>query len=79
MKEDASNVTEGSKVEQDIEAGKTNAMEVDQTNPPDPAVEEPAASNGAEARESPAEVAAQVADTAKKLDGTPADGTPVPS
>lgn len=70
MKEDVGNVTEGSKVEKEIEAGKVNAMEVDQTNPPHPAVEETAASNGAEAREStpPAEVAAQVADTAKKLD-----------
>jgi len=81
MKEDAGKATEGSKVEKEIEEGKTNAMEVEQTNHPPPAVEEPAASNGAEAREStaPAEVAAQVADTAKKLDGTPAGGSPAAS
>lgn len=83
MKEDVGNVTEGSKVEKEIEEGKTNAMEVEQTHPPPPAIGAPAASasNGSEAREStaPAEVAAQVADTAKKLDSTPAGGTPVPS
>lgn len=81
LKEDMGNVTEDSKVEEEIEAGKVNAMEVDQKDPPHPAVEEPAVSNKAEAREStaPAEVAAQVADTAKKLDATPVDGTPAAS
>lgn len=76
LKEDMGSVTEDSE-----KAGKVNAMEVDQKDPPHPAVEEPAAPNKAEAREStaPAEVAAQVADTAKKLDATPVDGTPAAS
>lgn len=71
---------EGSKVEKEIEEGKASAMEVEKTKPSAPAIEEPAAPNGG-TREStaPAEVAAQVADSAKKLDGTPAGGTPVPA
>lgn len=54
------------------------AKEVEKGKSPLPAMEEPTPSNGAEGREStaPAEVAAQVADSAKKLDGTPAGGTP---
>ena len=81
MKEDVANVAEGSTLEKEIEEGKANAMEVDQTQTPARAIEEPAASNGGEAREStaPAEVAAQVADSAKELDGTPANGTPAPA
>lgn len=76
--ESVSTVVEGSKVEKEVEDGKTSAHEVEQAQPPAPAVEEPAFSNGEGAREStaPAEVAAQVADSAKKLDGTPAGGTP---
>ena len=76
--EDVSASVEGSKVEKEVEDGKTSAQEVEQAQPSAPAVEEPASSNGAGAREStaPAEVAAQVADSAKKLDGTPAGGTP---
>ena len=67
---------EGSKLEKEIEEGKTNAMDVEKNEPSAPTNEEPVASNGGEA---PAEVAAQVADSAKTLDGTPAGGTPMHS
>ena len=59
--EDVGNVAEGSKVEKEIEEGKADAQEV----------EVPAASNGeAEQKEAQqkADVAADVADTAEKLD-----------
>ena len=56
-------------------------MEIEKTELSAASVEEPVASNGAEAREStaPAEVAAQVADSAKQLDGTLGGGTPAPA
>ena len=59
--EDAGNVAEGSKVEKEIEEGKTDAQEA----------EVPAASNGeSEQKEDQqkANVAADVADSAEKLD-----------
>lgn len=59
--EDVGNLAEGSKVEKEIEGGKADAMDV----------EVPAASNGeAEQKEDQqkADVAADVADTAEKLD-----------
>lgn len=69
---DVGDKPEGSKVEQEIEEGKTSAQEPED----DPSAEapQPTVSNGgADAKEdiAQAEVAAQVADSAEKLDGTP--------
>ena len=69
-------MAESSKIEQEIEEGKTNAQEAETA--PAPELEKPAdrstLSNGGEATEdgkAEAEVAAQVADSAEKLDKTP--------
>jgi len=69
--EDIGNIAEGSKVEKEIEEGKTNAQEVDQVATTNGATEQPAATNGTtEQKEDTvkADVAADVADTAEKLD-----------
>lgn len=71
---DIGGMPESSKVEQEIEEGKTNAQEAETV--PAAELEKPKStlSNGGEKIEdgkAQAEVAAQVADSAEKLDGTP--------
>ena len=69
---DVGDMPESSKVEQEIEEGKTSAQEAETS--PATELEKPAVSNGGETIEdgkAQAEVAAQVADSAEKLDGTP--------
>lgn len=65
---------QGSKVEQEIEEGKTSVQEAEDDPSAEASAEQPSVSNGgADAKEdiAQAEVAAQVADSAEKLDGTP--------
>lgn len=69
---DTTNLPESSKVEQEIEEGKTSAQEAEAA--PAAGSEETAVANGGEATnddKAQAEVAAQVADSAEKLDKTP--------
>ena len=64
---------ETSKVEQEIEDGKTSAQDVEEAPAAEgekPAEESIVSNGGGDAKEQ-AEVAAQVADSAEKLDGTP--------
>ena len=71
---DVTDKPESSKVEQEIEAGKTSAQEVE-TAPAEAeqSSEAPVANGGESTMEDKAhaETAAQVADSAQKLDGTP--------
>ena len=73
---DVGDMPESSKVEQEIEEGKKSAQEAE--NAPAAELEKPADQSGVfngggkiEDGKAQAEVAAQVADTAEKLDGTP--------
>ena len=69
---DTTNLPESSKIEQEIEEGKTSAQEAEAA--PTEGLEEVSAANGGEATnddKAQAEVAAQVADSAEKLDKTP--------
>ena len=73
---DVGDMPEGSKIEQEIEEGKTSAQEAE--NAPAAELEQPVSqstvSNGGEKIEdgrAQAEIAAQVADSAEKLDRTP--------
>ena len=69
---DTTNLPESSKVEQEIEEGKTSAQEAEAA--PAAGSEQAAAANGGKTTgddQAQAEVAAQVADSAEKLDKTP--------